>query len=108
MDIVYLGSSNCNTGLIGYAFGNYGQFGLFLGPLLYIISFKLLDWVSKNIYDNKVLHSLAIAYAVIVTNDYGWAEYLLVPSFLILLYILVYFMSFKPRKVFLQKAQESV
>lgn len=88
----YLGGSNCNTGLLGYCFGNYGIFGIFFGPLLYMISFLLLDKVTDKLRHKKTLHCTAIVYAIMVTNDYGWAEYLILPSFLLIYYILLFLM----------------
>lgn len=88
----YLGGSNCNTGLLGYCYGNYGIFGIIFGPFLYMISFFLLNKVTNKIRYNKTLHCAAIVYAVMVTNDYGWAEYLILPSFLLIYYILLFLM----------------
>ncbi len=88
----YLGGSNCNTGLIGSSFGNYGKYGLVLGPLLYIVSFWLLNKITNKIRYKKALQCMAIVIAIMVTNSFGWTEYLILPSFLLVFYILVLIM----------------
>lgn len=89
---IYFRGSNCNTGLLGYAFGNYGVFGLFFGPFLYIITFGIYNYIMKKFTDSKVLHCFAVCYACMVINDRGWFEYLLLPSFLLIYYIIIWLM----------------
>lgn len=88
----YLGGSNCNTGLIGSSFGNYGKIGLFWGPVLYTFSFWLLNRITNKIRYKKSLQCLSIVIAIMVTNTFGWTEYLLLPSFLLVFYMIVLIM----------------
>ncbi|WP_416327430.1 hypothetical protein [[Eubacterium] hominis] len=88
----YLNGSNCNNGLVGYAIANYGSLGIIIGPILYALSFRLIDKIMKKITYKKMLHVTAIVFALQITNSYGWAEYLILPSFLLLFYLLMLFM----------------
>lgn len=89
---VYLGGSNCNTGLIGYAIANYGMLGLIIGPFLYTFSFMLLNRIMSKIKYKKMLQITAVVITLEVTNSFGWAEYLILPSFLLIFYILMFLM----------------
>ena len=90
--LIYLGESNCNTGLVGYSVANFGIWGILIGPLLYAISFMLLDKILMKIRYKKMLHTIAIVIVLESCNSYGWAEYLILPSFLLLFYILLLLM----------------
>ena len=89
---VYLGGSNCNTGLIGYSIANYGMSGLIIGPFLYTFSFMLLNRIMSKIQYKKMLQTTAVIITLEITNSFGWAEYLVLPSVLLLFYILMFLM----------------
>ena len=89
---VYLNGSNCNTGLVGYAIANYGGAGIIVGPMLYTIANCILDAIMKKVKYEKMLQTMAIIVAIEIVNCYGWAEYLILPSFLLLFYLLLLFM----------------
>lgn len=88
----YLNGSNCNNGLVGYSIANYGSAGIVIAPFLYSISFRLLDIIMKKVKYNKMLQVTAIVISLHVINSFGWTEYLILPSFLLLFYILMFFM----------------
>ena len=88
----YLGGSNCNTGLVGYSIANFGSAGMWIGPMLYTISFAILNRITIKIKHKKMLQMMALIIALEVTNCFGWAEYLILPSFLLLFYLLIFLM----------------
>ena len=64
--VVYGRVSNANTGLCGDAFANFGWLSLLIYPLVIVITFKLLERLSRTIDDKmKFLISFLIAYTFI-------------------------------------------
>lgn len=90
--LIYLGGSNCNTGLVGYSIANFGSAGIVIGPFLYIISFAILNRITCKIKYKKMIQTMAIIVTLEITNCYGWSEYLILPSFLLLFYLLIFLM----------------
>lgn len=92
----YLGGSNCNTGLVGYSIANFGNIGKLIGPLLYTFSFAILNRITAKIKYKKMIQTMALVITLEVVNCFGWAEYLVLPSFLLLFYILIFLMPADP------------
>ncbi|WP_300386693.1 hypothetical protein [Clostridium sp.] len=67
--LTYYGSfeNNANNGLVGDAFSNFGWVGIVIYPLIIVLLLRVLDSCSKGI-DAKVLVSVCIIYAMLLTN----------------------------------------
>lgn len=64
-----------NNGMLGDAFANFGWIGVFLFPLLLILSFKLLDGCAEGI-NPRVTFILSIIYGMNFTNGAFWTRML--------------------------------
>lgn len=88
----YGNQSTFNTGLVGSAFSIYGYSGIVISPILYILSLRLLDYLvqGKDIISAK--YTLSFVIAITITNVNYWAEALVIPSSVLLLYISFFFL----------------
>lgn len=91
-NIFYISGMNANTGLLGAAFANYGYFGLIISPLLYVISFRLLDFCSSRIKEVEEIIVLGIIFGITIPNSLGFMELIMTPSYLLICYVLVFLM----------------
>lgn len=86
----YYKGMNANTGLIGTAVANYGMLGVAISPLLYVFSFRLLDFCSEKIKAIEELIVIGIIIATTIPNSFGFMELILTPSYLLIFYMLVF------------------
>lgn len=88
----YGNQSTFNTGLVGAAFSIYGYYGIVISPILYVLSLRLADYLvqGKDIISAK--YTLSFVIAITITNANYWAEALVIPSSVLLLYISLFFL----------------
>lgn len=84
-------SINANTGLVGGNFANYGYFSVIIGPMLYAISFRILDRVFHNVKYVDIILATAVVVAFSATNYENWIELLIMPSWILFYYISLLF-----------------
>ena len=89
---MYFGTTiNANTGLLGGNFANYGILGVIIGPLLYAISFRILDKIFSNVQYRDVMLATAMVISIFVTNNESWLELIITPSWILFYYISLVF-----------------
>ena len=91
---------NSNNGLIGTAVANYGMLGVVISPLLYIFSFRLLDFCSEKIKATEELIVLGIIIATTIPNSFGFMELIVTPSYLLICYVLIFLMPCQTAMLF--------
>ena len=96
----YFKGMNSNNGLIGTAVANYGMLGVFISPLLYVFSFRLLDFCSEKIKATEELIVLGVIIATTIPNSFGFMELIVTPSYILMCYVLIFLMPHQTSKSF--------
>lgn len=80
---------NCNNGLLADVWSGLGLIGLLIMPIILIICFRLLDFVSYRI-NQRLMIGLTLYYAITFANS-TWSTVLLTHGFIIMCVILIIF-----------------
>ena len=81
-----------NTGMLGGDFANYGYISVLIGPFLHVLSFYVLDCFFTHKYTQEVLTVTALVIVFSVTNSETWFELIIVPSWIAIYYISLFFL----------------
>ena len=82
-------SVNCNNGLLADVWSGLGLIGIVVMPIIIIICFRLLDFVSYKV-DLHLMIGLVLYYAIMFANT-TWSTVLLTHGFLVLCLMLMIF-----------------
>lgn len=80
---------NCNNGLLADVWANLGIIGLIVMPIIIIICFRILDFVSYKI-DLRLMIGLVLYYAMMFANT-TWSTVLLTHGFIVMCLMLLIF-----------------
>ena len=85
---------NCNNGLLADVWSGLGFIGVIVMPIIIIICFRLLDFVSYEV-DLRLMVGLVLYYAIAFANT-TWSTVLITHGFIVLCLMLIIF----PRKTY--------
>lgn len=85
---------NCNNGLLADVWSGLGFIGIIVMPIIIIICFRLLDFVSYEV-DLRLMVGLVLYYAIAFANT-TWSTVLITHGFIVLCLMLIIF----PRKTY--------
>lgn len=80
---------NCNNGLLADVWSGLGLIGIVVMPIIIIICFRLLDFVSYKV-DMRLMVGFVLYYAIMFANT-TWSTVLLTHGFLVMCIMLIIF-----------------
>lgn len=82
---------NANTGMVGGAFFEFGYLGIFIDPIMFVLSLRLIEKVLINA-DNENVMTVSLIYTSLAINSWAIWSQLIRPSYIPLFILSLYFL----------------